>query len=194
MLVIHARFQDRTATDVFARLFAAVSGEPDMQYATVDATIVQVRRHGRSAEGERASSQTTLGSSPRVRSEGGVTTKACPRGGDVLALTDALGNLVRFVLLPGQRHDAVGIAQLLEGVSFGAPIADKAFDGDAILADLAARGATAVISRHPRRAKPPIIDAGMVKWRHLIENFFRKLKDFQRIAMRADRQSEASPR
>ena len=30
-----------------------------------------------------------------------------------LALTDALGNLVRVVLLPGQRHDTAGISQRL---------------------------------------------------------------------------------
>jgi hypothetical protein len=36
-------------------------------------------------------------------------------------LTDALGNLVRFVLLPGQRFDTVGVAPLIEGVEFGIP-------------------------------------------------------------------------
>ncbi len=105
----------------------------------------------------------------------------------ILALTDALGNLVRFVLLPGQRFDTVGVADLIEGVGFGALIADKAFDSNAILADLDRRGAKAVISQHPRRAAPLIIDAEMYKWRHLIENFFCKLKEFKRIAMRADK-------
>jgi hypothetical protein len=28
----------------------------------------------------------------------------------ILALTDALGNLVRFVLMPGHRFDTVGVA------------------------------------------------------------------------------------
>lgn len=37
----------------------------------------------------------------------------------ILALTDALGNLVRFVLLPGHRFDTVGVAPLLEGIAFG---------------------------------------------------------------------------
>ena len=37
----------------------------------------------------------------------------------VLAMGDALGNLARFVLLPGQRHDAAGIAPLTQGVAFG---------------------------------------------------------------------------
>jgi hypothetical protein len=32
----------------------------------------------------------------------------------IVALVDALGNLVRFILLPGQRHDSVGVAPLLE--------------------------------------------------------------------------------
>ena len=64
----------------------------------------------------------------------------------ILVLTDALGNLVRFVLLPGQRFDTVGVPPLLDGVAFGALIADKAFDSNAIIADLDARGAKAVIS------------------------------------------------
>ena len=103
----------------------------------------------------------------------------------ILALTDALGNLVRFVLLPGQRFDTVGVPPLIEGLAFDALIADKAFDSNAIIADLDERGAK--ISQHPRRAKPLAIDQEMYKWRHLIENFFCKLKEFKRIAMRADK-------
>jgi transposase len=105
----------------------------------------------------------------------------------ILALTDALGNLVRFVLLPGQRHDTVGLPPLLEGLCFDALIADKAFDSNTLIADLNQRGAKIVISQHPRRTKPLPIDAEMYKWRHLIENFFCKLKEFKRIAMRADK-------
>jgi len=90
----------------------------------------------------------------------------------ILALTDALGNLVRFLLLPGHRFDTVGVAPLIAGVEFGALLADKAFDSNAIIADLNARGAKIVISQHPRRARPAAIDAEMYKWRHLIENFF----------------------
>ena len=103
----------------------------------------------------------------------------------ILALTDALGNLVRFVLMPGQRFDTVGVPPLIDGVDFEALIADKAFDSNDIIADLEKRGAKIVISQHPRRAKPLDIDLEMYKWRHLIENFFCKLKEFKRIAMRA---------
>lgn len=109
----------------------------------------------------------------------------------ILALTDALGNLVRFVLLPGQRFDTAGVAPLLDGIAVGALIADKAFDSNALIADLDARGAKIVVAQHPRRTKPLDIDAEMYRWRHLIENFFCKLKEFKRIAMRADKTDQS---
>ena len=109
----------------------------------------------------------------------------------ILALTDALGNLVRFELLPGQRFDTVGVPPLIDGLSFEALIADKAFDSDAILANLDDRGAKVVISQHPRRSQLRRIDEEMYKWRHLIENFFCKLKEFKRIALRADKTDQS---
>jgi len=109
----------------------------------------------------------------------------------ILALTDALGNLVRFVLLPGHRFDTVGVPPLIDGLSFDALIADKAFDSNAIIADLDERRAKVVISQHPRRTKPLPLDAEIYKWRHLIENFFCKLKEFKRIAMRADKTDQS---
>jgi transposase len=59
----------------------------------------------------------------------------------ILALTDALGNLVRFVLMPGHRFDTVGVAPLIDGLAFDGFIADKAFDSNSIIADLNERGA-----------------------------------------------------
>ncbi len=105
----------------------------------------------------------------------------------ILALTDALGNLVRFVLLPGQRHDTVGVAPLIQGVEFEGLIADKAFDANWIIDELNDRGAKIVVSQMPQRKAPLDIDLEVYKWRHLIENFFCKLKEFKRIAMRSDK-------
>jgi len=105
----------------------------------------------------------------------------------ILALTDALGNLVRFVLMPGHRFDTVGVAPLIKDIEFGALLGDKAFDSNAIIADLDERDAKVVISQHPSRASPRKIDVEVYKWRHLIEKFFCKLKEFKRIAMRSDK-------
>lgn len=45
------RFRDWREADVFKRIFDALSEEPDMEYATIDATIVKVHRHGQGAKG-----------------------------------------------------------------------------------------------------------------------------------------------
>ena len=36
----------------------------------------------------------------------------------ILALTDALGNLVRFRLMPGNRYDSVDVPPLIDGIAF----------------------------------------------------------------------------
>jgi transposase len=98
-----------------------------------------------------------------------------------------LGNLVRFVLLPGQRHDTIGVAPLIEGVEFEGLIADKAFDANWIIKELDERGAKVCVSQMPGRKQPRDVDRDVYKWRHLIENFFCKLKEFKRVAMRSDK-------
>ncbi len=46
----------------------------------------------------------------------------------ILALTDALDNLGRFLLPTGHRFVTVSVAGLIEGVTFNALLADKVFD------------------------------------------------------------------
>ena len=104
-----------------------------------------------------------------------------------MALTDALGNLVKFVLMPGQRNDIMGVKDLIEGMHFGALLADKAFDANWLMQELQRRKIQIVISQMPQRRAPLEIDVEMYKWRHLIENFFGKLKEFKRIALRSDK-------
>src|SRR5690242_20101164 len=109
----------------------------------------------------------------------------------ILALTDALGSLVRFVLLPGNRYDTVGVEPLIQDIEFEGLIADKAFDADWIIDELNERGAKIVISQRPGRRAPLAIDREIYKWRHLIQNFFCRLKEFKRIAMRSDKTDES---
>ena len=152
-------------------MFDAASDEPDMEYAMVDATIVRVHRQW--SRRKRGTQSQAIG-----KSRGGLTTK-------ILALTDALGNLVRVVLLPGQRYGTVGVAPLIKGIEFNGLIADKALNANWIIAELNQRGAKIVISQKVNRRAPLDLDRDVYKWRHLIENFFCKLKEFKRVAMRS---------
>ena len=81
----------------------------------------------------------------------------------ILALTDALGNMVDFELLPGQRHDTVAVATLIEGKAFGGLIADTAFDANWIINELEKRDAEIVIAQHPNRTVPREIDRDIYK-------------------------------
>ncbi len=105
----------------------------------------------------------------------------------IVALVDALGNLCRFVLLPGQRHDSIGVAPLIEEIDFEALLGDKAFDIDWIRAEVDRRGAVAVIPPKQNRKRTIDCDLDMYAWRHLIENFFCDIKGFRRIATRYDK-------
>ena len=98
---------------------------------------------------------------------------------------------MRFELLPGQRYDTVGVEPLIKDIEFGALLADKAFDANWIIEDMNARGAQVVISQRPQRLNPLAIDKEIYKWRHLIENYFGKLKEFKRIAMRSDKTDQS---
>lgn len=102
----------------------------------------------------------------------------------ILALTDALGNLADFCLLPGQAHDLRGVPELIEGLQADHMLADRAFDAEWLLASLSEHDIAAVIPPRNNRKQPAAYDEEMYKWRHLVENFFQKIKDYRGIATR----------
>ena len=69
-------------------------------------------------------------------------------------------------------------------------IADKAVDAEArVIEPLAQAGKTAVIPPKANRKDPRPYDRDLYKARHLIENFFAKLKQFRALATRYDKRA-----
>jgi transposase len=67
-------------------------------------------------------------------------------------------------------------------------LADKAFDADQrVIQPLLATGKTAVIPPKRNRKTPRPFDNEIYKARHLIENFYCRLKQFRAIATRYDK-------
>ena len=67
-------------------------------------------------------------------------------------------------------------------------IADKAFDADTrVIEPLVQAGKTAVIPAKSTRTNPRNYDKQLYAARHLIENFFCKLKQYRAIATRYDK-------
>lgn len=115
------------------------------------------------------------------RSRGGLSTK-------IHTLVDALGNPIGFHLTGGEAHDLVGADALLPDMRANMLLADKAFDADErVIKPLTAAGKTAVIPSKANRKQPRAFDRDMYAARHLIENFFAKLKQFRAIATRYDK-------
>lgn len=103
-------------------------------------------------------------------------------------LADALGNPLGFCLSGGQGCDLVGADDLLPTMVADSSIGNKAFDADRrVLAPLAAAGKVAVIPPRANRQTARRFDRHLYKARHLIENFFAKLKQFRAIATRYDK-------
>jgi hypothetical protein len=115
------------------------------------------------------------------RSRGGLSTK-------IHATCDALGNPTGFHLTAGQDHDLEGAGALLDEKAAAALLADKACDADErVRQKLDEKGCIAVIPSKSNRKNPFDYDKEVYKERHLIENFFARLKQYRAIATRHDK-------
>jgi transposase len=95
--------------------------------------------------------------------------------------------LIRFVLLPGQCHDITSFDALMVGIYCLALIGDKAFDAHWLRKRLSGAHIEAVIPLREGTRGHPAHDPEKYRWRHLIENFFCKIKAFRRIATRYEK-------
>jgi len=105
----------------------------------------------------------------------------------VHAATDALGNPVRLLFGPGQRHDVTRSHELIDGFEAGAVIADKGYDADHLHEAIRDTGAEAVIPPRSNRKSPHTYDKALYQERNLAERFFNKLKQFRRVVTRYDK-------
>jgi len=106
-------------------------------------------------------------------------------------IVDALGNPTGFFLTGGQAHDLIGADHLLPDMDADTLIADKAFDADKrVIELLAAAGKATVIPPKANRKVARDYDRDLYRARHLIENFFAKLKQFRAIATRYDKTAQ----
>jgi transposase len=104
------------------------------------------------------------------------------------ALVDALGNPLAFLLTAGQAHDLEGADVLLPQMQADTLVADKAFDADErVIGPLRAAGKNPVIPPKSNRKDQRAFDKELYQARHLIENFYCKLKQYRAIATRYDK-------
>ena len=104
------------------------------------------------------------------------------------ATCDALGNPTGFHLTPGQTHDLQGADALLPSIEAQALLADKAYDAkERVIDKLNEKDITPAIPSNSNKKEQREYDKHLYKERHLIENFFQKLKQYRAIATRYDK-------
>lgn len=114
-------------------------------------------------------------------SRGGRSTK-------IHAAVDALGNPVRIMLSCGNTNDITMAQMLLDGIGAGTTVlADKAYCAEWLRKYIEAQNADWCIPPKSSMKEPWDCDYFRYKERHVVENFFLKIKEFRRVAMRFDK-------
>jgi transposase len=169
---IFSRFNAWSQKKIWEQLLTFCTEDPDLEYIMIDATIV--RAHACSAGyGDQAAEG--LG-----RSKGGFTSK-------IHAKVDSLGNPLKFIITPGQRHDITQAKELVGNEPGDYLLADKGYDSDDFRESLEKQDCEPVIPPKKNRKNPSEYDKHIYKERHVIECFFGKIKYFRRIFSRFDK-------
>lgn len=178
---VYKRFARLCLRGVFERLFEILRGKETCQIAFADSTSCKAAPW---AAGARRAKQSMAGARERQKlgkSRGGMTTK-------VHAFCDEAGRLFHCFLSKGEQSDfAAGPRLFAAALAGGASkvVGDKGYDSNALIAQVEAAGAEAVIpSKSNRKTKRPH-DAEVYKQRNLIERCFRRLKQARAICLRS---------
>lgn len=76
---------------------------------------------------------------------------------------------------------------MIAGYRFDAVIADTVYDSDAFRSKITTQGGVAVIRPRRNRVEVRPYDAELYKLRNIIERFWHRLKQYQRVATRYDK-------
>ena len=175
---VHARFKRWSKMQIWKKLFHDVIDQMDNDEIIIDSTVVKA--HPCAAGYKKNSAQEQcLG-----RSCGGFTTK-------IHVAVNALGNPLKFILTPGNHSDITQGRKLLKDYKNANVIADKAYDSEEFVNFITKNQCQAVIPSRKTNKNPREYKFCLYKERHLVECFFRKIKDFRRIWARYDKTAEA---
>lgn len=171
---IYSRFNRWSKAGIIQKMFDAFAHKlPKRCNAMIDSTFSKAQRT--------ASSMRSDGNNRQLgRSRGGITTK-------IHLLCNSDGKPMDFCLTPGQVSDIKTAPILTDRNKMQCLIADKAYSSKAYRRRLADQHIKACIPPKSNEKNPTPYDAKLYKTRHIIENMFSKLKDWQGVAFRGNR-------
>ena len=170
---VYSRFRRWQKRGFWDAIFTVLTKVADMESVMIDGTYIHAHKHSSGAR--RCSGTQAIG-----RSRGGLTSK-------LHAVVDALGYPLRLKLTGGHCSDISQAFQLLAPYHNCNTLADRGYDCDALITQLQDQNCIPVIPPKRNRLAPRTIDRHLYNERHLIENFFNKIKEYRRVATRYDK-------
>ena len=146
------------------------------QTVYVDASHVKVHQCGLNPAGGRETQAVGL-------TKGGWNSK-------VHAAVDSAGAPRVLLLTAGNEADVNYAQAVLEDLEMKMAVLDKGYDSDPLRIWLFERGVTPCIPSKSNRLDPLPYRKRSYRKRHLVENFFQKIKTFRRVATRYDKLAE----
>jgi transposase len=172
---IYKRFNHWNKYGKIINIFDQISkNNPDLEWVFIDGSYVKAHQH---SMGARQEEETAIG-----KSVGGNTTK-------IHAGVDSFGNPIKIITTGGEVHDSKIANEIIRAVpKADCIVADRGYDSEEIREQIRNQNSTPVI---PRKKNSLIgnssMDWGLYKYRHLVENFFARIKHFRAIATRYDK-------
>lgn len=170
---IYQYYRNWSRRGLWAKLFAIVEPKPKGRRRFLDATHIKVHRCASNPPGGQAGQ--ALG-----RTKGGMNTK-------LHAVVDEAGQPVSLFLSPGNDADISHARTVLKNVPAAMVVADKGYDSDTFRQWLTERGIKPCIPPRRNRKTPSRFSRASYRKRHLVENFFERIKNFRRVATRYDK-------
>ena len=173
---IYQYYRDWSRRGLWAELFASVEPKLKGGRRFLDATHIKVHRCASNPPGGQ-------GGQALGRTKGGMNTK-------LHAGVDEAGEAVSLFLSPGNDADISHAQTVLEQIPARMLVADKGYDSDAFRQWLSDRGIKPCIPPRRNRKTPARFSKVSYRKRHLVENFFERIKNFRRVATRYDKLAE----
>jgi len=173
---VYQYYRRWTRQGIFTELFSQIELPLEGSQRFLDSTHVKLHRCASNPCGGQASQ--AMG-----RTKGGMNTK-------IHAVVDRLGQPIRLLLSAGHEADISHAKTMVTEIPAQILVADKGYDSDEFRQWLTKRGITPCIPPRSNRRNARPYSQRCYRKRHVVENFFERIKNFRRVATRYDKLAE----
>ena len=172
---VYSRFRKWIDDGILDNIFRILSLDAELEDLSIDASIVKAHQH--SAGAKKGGAPNAIG-----HSRGGTSTK-------IHAVVDSYGYPLYFMISEGQHSEMKFSIPVLQHVSLqgNTVLADKGYNDQSLMEYIQKQGGTFIIPPKSNSKVKRECDWWHYKERHVVENFFLKLKSYRRIATRYDK-------